>query len=87
MKIILTFLALFSVGILSAQSGATNTKQQDQHAKSKSNYGWSWEKDSAIPFTPPPDPIPVDGGISGLLLIGGLLGMSQLRRRKRKTGV
>jgi len=56
----------------------------NQPAKSNSDYRWTWEKQTNIIFTPPPTPIPIDGGLGVILLAGAGLGFQTFRRKRGK---
>jgi len=86
MKILFTFLLCISFGCLFAQPNQPDQyPDPNQAQKSNSDYRWSWEKSNNIVFTPPPTPIPVDGGLGGLIAVGTLWGVNRLRKHKKKA--
>jgi len=90
MKKLLVVIALVGVAFFTHAQPTTDdhsygNKNNPQYPKDNSNYNWSWDKGAPdIVFTPPPLPIPVDGGASILLLVGGALGYRQFRRNQKK---
>lgn len=55
----------------------------DQQNFTKRDYDWSWKTSSTPGFTPPPpDPIPVDGGVGFLIAAGLGYGLKRMRKKK-----
>ena len=69
---------------------ASSDKADDQTVRTtgydgRSSYDWSWKNNQGnIGFTPPPpNPVPIDGGVSLLLVAGMGYGLRKMRKRKK----
>ena len=73
------FTTLF-IGALSIASQAQSKQNYDPKLPSHSS---KFRTD--VPFTSPPDPIPVDGGLGFLLAAGAGYSLKRLRDQKKKS--
>lgn len=89
------FLITIMLGLFSLAQAqdhhASSDKSADQTTRTTgydghSSYDWSWKTNQGgVGFTPPPpDPIPIDGGLGFLLVAGMGFGLRSIKKRRKK---